>query len=79
MEWTTPRLPGHGNWPGEIPAVYRWPYDYGKPGAKEDFIPQTVPFSETPESNFPNETDTITIKGLDDEAIIIDDKDSADE
>ena len=55
LEWTTPVVPVHGNWPGEIPAVYRWPYDYSKPGAKEDFIPQTVPYSQTPESNFPNE------------------------
>ena len=23
--------------------VYRWAYDYSVPGAKEDFIPQTVP------------------------------------
>lgn len=51
LEWTTPRNPGHGNWPGAIPEVHRWPYDYSKPGAKEDFIPQTVPYSETPESN----------------------------
>ncbi len=51
LEWTTPRNPGHGNWPGAIPAVYRWPYDYSKPGAKEDFIPQTVPYLDTPESN----------------------------
>ncbi|MCU0416848.1 MAG: cbb3-type cytochrome c oxidase subunit I [Cytophagaceae bacterium] len=57
LEWTTPVNPGHGNWPGEIPQVYRWPYDYSKPGAKDDFIPQTVPFSETPESNLPNEVD----------------------
>lgn len=57
LEWTTPINPGHGNWPGEIPHVYRWPYDYSKPGAKDDFIPQTVPFSETPESNLPNEVD----------------------
>ena len=28
LEWTTPLHPGHGNWPGEIPTVYRWPYDY---------------------------------------------------
>jgi cytochrome c oxidase subunit I len=55
LEWTTPVEPGHGNWPGEIPTVYRWPYDYSKPGAKEDFIPQTVPFSATPESNLENE------------------------
>jgi heme/copper-type cytochrome/quinol oxidase subunit 1 len=38
LEWTTPRHPQHGNWPGEIPSVYRWPYDYSKPGAKDDFI-----------------------------------------
>jgi cytochrome c oxidase subunit I len=51
LEWTTPVNPGHGNWPGEIPTVYRWPYDYSKPGATEDFIPQHIPFSATPESN----------------------------
>lgn len=44
LEWTTPTaLPGHGNWPGELPEVHRWPYDYSKPGADDDFIPQTVP------------------------------------
>jgi cytochrome c oxidase subunit 1 len=57
LEWTTPLNPGHGNWPGAIPTVYRWPYDYSKPGAPDDFIPQTVPFSATPESNFPHEKD----------------------
>ncbi len=55
LEWTTPVNPGHGNWPGEIPKVYRWPYDYSKPGSEKDFIPQTVPYSETPESNLPHE------------------------
>jgi cytochrome c oxidase subunit I len=57
LEWTTPRIPGHGNWPGAIPKVYRWPYDYSKPGAPSDFIQQTVPYSNTPESNlqFENE------------------------
>ena len=54
-------LPQHGNWPGEIPTVYRWPYDYSKPGAKEDFIPQNVPFSETPESNLKHESDQVKI------------------
>jgi cytochrome c oxidase subunit I len=43
LEWTTPIHPGHGNWPGEIPEVYRWPYDYSKDGI--DHIPQTVPVS----------------------------------
>ena len=59
LEWTTPRNPGHGNWPGKIPEVYRWPYDYSKPGAKEDFIPQNIPYSQTPESNLPFEKDLI--------------------
>jgi len=55
LEWTTPVERLHGNWPGEIPTVYRWPYDYSKPGAEEDFIPQTVPFSQTMSSNMPHD------------------------
>ncbi|NGM60576.1 cytochrome c oxidase subunit I [Sphingobacterium sp. SGG-5] len=51
LEWTTPVKHIHGNWPGEIPTVYRWPYDYSKPGHDADFIPQTTPFSETMSSN----------------------------
>lgn len=62
LEWTTPLHPKHGNWPGEIPAVYRWPYDYSKPGAKEDFIPQNIPYSETPESNLPHENELIKLE-----------------
>ena len=41
LEWTAPIRPGHGNWPGDIPEVHRWPYDYAKDG--RDFIPQTEP------------------------------------
>ena len=55
IEWTAPVEHLHGNWPGEIPTVYRWPYDYGKPGSEDDFIPQTTPFSETKESNLQGE------------------------
>ncbi len=62
LEWTTPVEELHGNWPGEIPAVYRWPYDYSKPGAKEDFIPQNVPYSQTPESNMPHENEQIALE-----------------
>ena len=43
LEWTAPIEHIHGNWPGEIPEVYRWPYDYSKPGHDEDFVPQNVP------------------------------------
>lgn len=44
LEWTTPINPGHGNWPGEIPEVYRGAYDYGKDG--KEFIPQNVPIGD---------------------------------
>ncbi|HTI09233.1 MAG TPA: cbb3-type cytochrome c oxidase subunit I [Puia sp.] len=40
LEWTTPVRPGHGNWPGDIPEVFRGAYDYSKEG--RDFIPQTT-------------------------------------
>jgi cytochrome c oxidase subunit I len=46
LEWTAPIEHIHGNWPGEIPEVYRWPYDYSKPGHEDDFIPQNVPMKE---------------------------------
>jgi cytochrome c oxidase subunit 1 len=55
LEWTAPIEHHHGNWVGEIPTVYRWPYDYSKPGHDEDFIPQNVPFSETMSSNLPHD------------------------
>ncbi|HNP47182.1 MAG TPA: cbb3-type cytochrome c oxidase subunit I [Bacteroidia bacterium] len=55
LEWTAPVEHLHGNWPGEIPTVHRWAYDYGKPGADDDFIPQIVPYSETTKSNLPGE------------------------
>ena len=46
LEWTTPVEHMHGNWPGEIPAVHRWAYDYSKPGYDEDFVPQDVPLKD---------------------------------
>jgi cytochrome c oxidase subunit 1 len=51
LEWTTPVEHIHGNWPGELPTVYRWPYDYSKPGAESDFIPQNVPLAEGEEEH----------------------------
>ncbi|MBK7870388.1 MAG: cbb3-type cytochrome c oxidase subunit I [Saprospiraceae bacterium] len=44
LEWTTPIRPGHGNWPGKIPTVQRWAYDYGKNG--QEFISQITPLGE---------------------------------
>ena len=43
LEWTAPVEHIHGNWPGEIPHVHRWAYDYSKPGHDDDFVPQDVP------------------------------------
>lgn len=43
LEWTTPVEHVHGNWPGALPEVHRWAYDYSNPNYEEDFVPQTVP------------------------------------
>ena len=49
LEWTTPVEHIHGNWPGEIPAVHRWAYDYSKVDENgayvggDDFVAQTTP------------------------------------
>lgn len=56
LEWTTPVERIHGNWPGEIPTVYRWAYDYSKPGYEEDFIMQTVPDEGQEEEVFEPDT-----------------------
>ena len=46
LEWTTPVEHIHGNWPGELPEVHRWPYDYSNPEHESDFVPQTVPLKD---------------------------------
>ena len=43
LEWTASQKHIHGNWQGKIPEVHRWPYDYSKPGYKEDYVPQHIP------------------------------------
>lgn len=39
LEWSTDILPGHGNWMGAIPSVYRGPHEYSKPGVELDYLP----------------------------------------
>ena len=46
LEWTTPVERIHGNWPGELPEVHRWAYDYSNPSHDVDFVPQNVPMKE---------------------------------
>jgi cytochrome c oxidase subunit 1 len=44
LEWQTPDTPPrHGNWGPELPVVYRWAYEYGAPGNRDDFVPQNQP------------------------------------
>ena len=57
LEWTAPVEHLHGNWPGDIPVVHRWAYDYSKPGKDgdfiipgQDFVPQNVPMGDDEES-----------------------------
>ncbi|GGE04672.1 cytochrome c oxidase subunit I [Psychroflexus salis] len=57
LEWTAPVEHIHGNWYGELPTVYRWPYDYSKLNedesdyviAGQDYIPQDVPLQANEE------------------------------
>lgn len=51
LEWTTPVDHIHGNWPGSLPVVHRWPYDYSKPGQEEDFVMQDVPLGPDEEEH----------------------------
>ena len=51
LEWTTPVEHVHGNWPGELPTVYRWAYDYSKPGMDSDFVTQVTPLKDGEEEH----------------------------
>jgi cytochrome c oxidase subunit 1 len=42
LEWTAPSPPPHGNFE-VIPNVYRGPYEYSAPDAKDDYWPQAEP------------------------------------
>jgi cytochrome c oxidase subunit I len=44
LEWTTPIEPIHGNWPGKLPSVHRWAYDYNKD--EREFVAQHIPAKE---------------------------------
>ncbi len=40
LEWSAPIKHLHGNWPGDIPAVYRGPHEYSRPDRDLDYFPQ---------------------------------------
>jgi cytochrome c oxidase subunit 1 len=43
LEWVTATPPPHDNFGGRVPVVYRGAYEFGVPGAPEDFVLQTTP------------------------------------
>jgi len=49
LEWTTPIEPIHGNWPGKLPTVHRWAYDYNKD--EREYVQQIVPLEEGEEGD----------------------------
>ncbi len=57
LEWTADQKHVHGNWSGQIPHVYRWPYDYSKLNEDEtdyvipgqDWVGQHIPMQENEE------------------------------
>jgi len=59
LEWSTPVKHLHGNWPGELPTVYRGPYEYSRPDREEDFFPQYIPDETAPETGLQEGTEPI--------------------
>jgi len=47
LEWTTATPPPHDNFGGHTPVVYHGPYEYGVPGAAQDYIMQNDPATVT--------------------------------
>ncbi|MDT7690363.1 MAG: cytochrome c oxidase subunit [Acidobacteriota bacterium] len=43
LEWVTATPPPHDNFGGKVPTVYRGAYEFGVPGAPEDYVLQTTP------------------------------------
>ena len=56
LEWTAAgHPPGHGNFPGGTPTVYRGPYEYSSPESDDDFLPQVTPPDKTRRTAIPHE------------------------
>src|SRR5256885_6622210 len=46
LEWTAPSPPPHGNFT-TAPTVSRCPYEYGRPGRRQDYTMQTEPLTDS--------------------------------
>jgi cytochrome c oxidase subunit 1 len=53
LEWTTATPPPHDNFGGKTPTVYRGAYEFGVPGAPDDYVMQTTPDETAPNVSAP--------------------------
>jgi cytochrome c oxidase subunit 1 len=57
LEWITATPPPHDNFGGRVPTVYRGAYEFGVPGAPEDYVLQTTPDETGPNVAYADEAD----------------------
>src|SRR5215208_7700048 len=57
LEWITATPPPHDNFGGRAPVVYRGAYEFGVPGAPEDYVLQTTPDETGPNVAYADEVD----------------------
>jgi cytochrome c oxidase subunit I len=50
LEWSIPSPPPFDNFAGKHPVVHHGPYEYGVPGAEQDFVMQNDPTETAPHS-----------------------------
>jgi cytochrome c oxidase subunit 1 len=55
LEWVTATPPPHDNFGGRVPVVYRGAYEFGVPGAPEDYVLQTTPDETGPNVVYPED------------------------
>ncbi|MBV9925118.1 MAG: cbb3-type cytochrome c oxidase subunit I [Acidobacteria bacterium] len=57
LEWVTATPPPHDNFGGRVPTVYRGAYEFGVPGAPEDYVLQTTPDETGPNVAYADEAE----------------------
>ncbi|HWS90746.1 MAG TPA: cbb3-type cytochrome c oxidase subunit I [Pyrinomonadaceae bacterium] len=57
LEWITATPPPHDNFGGRAPVVYRGSYEFGVPGAPEDYVLQTTPDETGPNVAYADDVD----------------------
>jgi cytochrome c oxidase subunit 1 len=57
LEWITATPPPHDNFGGRVPVIYRGAYEFGVPGAPEDYVMQTTPDETGPNVAYADEAE----------------------